>query len=115
MAYTLTTFKSQKSVKIRVSVLVKTSQEMSDEIEEGKVIRQLPSAGHVLETGDSIRLFVSSGPNKFELDSYVGSELADAKEALELQGVEVTSAEEYSKSEVEYLTKKFEWFQPDDL
>lgn len=81
-----------------MGLIVKTSQEMSDEIEEGKVIRQLPSAGHVLETGDSIRLFVSSGPNKFALDSYVGSELSEAKAELELQGVEVTVTEEYNNT-----------------
>ena len=81
-----------------MGLVVKTSQEMSDEIEEGKVIRQLPSAGHVLETGDSIRLFVSSGPNKFALDNYVGSELTEAKEELELQGIEVTVKEEYNNS-----------------
>ncbi len=81
-----------------MGLIVKTSQEMSDEIEEGKVIRQLPSAGHVLETGDSIRLFVSSGPNKFELDSYVGSELTQAKGELESQGIEVIVAEEYNDS-----------------
>ncbi len=81
-----------------MGIIVKTSQEMSDEIEEGKVIRQLPSAGHVIETGDSIRLFVSSGPNKFELDNYVGSELSDAKEELESQGIDVTAVEEYNNS-----------------
>ena len=81
-----------------MGLVVKTSQEMSDEIEEGKVIRQLPSTGHVLETGDSIRLFVSSGPNKFALDNYVGSELNEAKAELELQGVEVTVTEEHNSS-----------------
>lgn len=77
-------------------IVVKTSQEMSDEIEEGKVIRQLPTAGHVLETGDSIRLFVSSGPNKFALDDYKGAELTGAKSELETQGIEVTVAEEFN-------------------
>lgn len=79
-----------------LGLLVKTSQEMSDEVEEGEVVRQLPSEGHVLETGDSIRLFVSSGPNKFELDNYVGSDLEEAKAELESQGVTVTLAEEHS-------------------
>lgn len=77
---------------------VKTSQEMSDEIEEGKVIRQLPSAGHVIQTGDSIRLFVSSGPNKFALDNYVGAEYTDAQSELEAQGIEVEIGEEYNDS-----------------
>ncbi|MBR5535930.1 MAG: Stk1 family PASTA domain-containing Ser/Thr kinase [Clostridia bacterium] len=82
----------------KMDLIVKTSQEMSDEIEEGKVIRHLPSAGHVLETGDSIRLFVSSGPNMFQLDSYVGSEYSEAKIELEAQGIEVSRSDEYSSS-----------------
>ncbi|MBQ8003191.1 MAG: PASTA domain-containing protein, partial [Clostridia bacterium] len=79
-----------------MGIVVKTSEEMSDEIDEGKVIRQLPTAGHVLETGDSIRLFVSSGPNKFSLDNYVGAESRNAKSELEAQGITVTVVEEYS-------------------
>ena len=79
-----------------LGLVVKTSQEMSDEVEEGEVVRQLPSEGHVLETGDSIRLFVSSGPNKFELDNYVGSDVAEAQAELESQGVVVTIAEEHN-------------------
>lgn len=77
---------------------VKVSQEMSDEVEEGEVVRQLPSSGHVLKTGDSIRIFVSSGPNKFELDDYVGSDMEMAKLELEDQGVVVTIAEEHSNT-----------------
>lgn len=77
---------------------VKTSQEMSDEVEEGRVIRQLPTAGQVIETGDSVRLFVSSGPNKFALDNYVGSESDAAQKELELQGIVVTVSSEYNDS-----------------
>ncbi len=77
---------------------VKVSQEMSDEVEEGEVVRQLPSSGHVLKTGDSIRIFVSSGPNKFELDDYVGSDMEMSKLELEDQGIIVTIAEEHSNT-----------------
>lgn len=75
---------------------VKTSEEMSDDIEEGKVIRQLPTAGQVVQTGDSVRLFISSGPNKFALDDYVGSDSEEAKEELEAQGITVTISNEYN-------------------
>ncbi len=81
-----------------MGVVVKTSQEMSDEVEEGQVIRQLPTAGQVVETGDSIRLFVSSGPNKFDLDNYVGSESKEAQTELETQGIIVSLTEEYNDS-----------------
>lgn len=77
---------------------VKTSEEMSDEFEEGTVIRQLPTAGQKVYTGDSVRLFISSGPNKFALDDYVGTESEDAKGELEAQGIEVQIQTEYSNS-----------------
>ena len=77
---------------------VKTSEEMSDAIEEGRVIRQLPTAGSVVETGDSVRLFISSGPNKFTLDDYVNSNANEAKSELELQGVNVSLAEGFSST-----------------
>lgn len=79
-------------------IVVKTSEEMSDDIEEGFVIRQLPTAGQVIQTGDSIRLFVSSGPNKFSLDDYVGTEFKEAKEELEAQGITVKSTDSYNDS-----------------
>lgn len=77
---------------------VKTSEEMSDEVEEGYVIRQLPTAGQVIKTGDSIRLFISSGPNKFALDNYVGSEANEAKAELETQGITVSVTSEPSET-----------------
>lgn len=77
---------------------VKTSEEMSDEFDEGVVIRQLPTSGQVIQTGDSVRLFVSSGPNKFALDSYVGSESAAAKTELEAQGISVNVQSEYNNT-----------------
>ncbi len=79
-------------------ILVKTSEEMSDEIDEGKVIRQLPTAGQIIGTGDSIRLFVSSGPNKFSLDDYKGVEYTDAEGELKAQGIEVKKNEEFNDS-----------------
>lgn len=77
-------------------ILAKTSEEMSDDVEQGRVIRQFPTAGNVVETGDSVRLFVSSGPNTFTLDTYVGTESKDACSELEAQGISVNVKEESS-------------------
>lgn len=71
-------------------LVVHTSEEMSNDIEEGYVIRHLPSAGQIVETGDSVRIFVSSGPNKFALSDYSGMSINDTKTALEEMGIIVT-------------------------
>ncbi len=96
--YTGETMENVVAVLEAKGIDVKTSEEMSDEIEEGRVIRQLPTAGQIVQTGDSVRIFISSGPNKFSLDDYIGSDFDEAKEELEAQGIKVTSAEEYSDS-----------------
>ncbi len=79
-------------------LIVNTSEEMSDEIEEGYVIRHLPSAGQIVETGTKVRLFVSSGPNKFALADYENMTATEAKEELERMGIKVTIVTEASES-----------------
>lgn len=73
-----------------IGLIVNTSEEMSNDIEEGYVIRHLPSAGQIVETGTKVRIFVSSGPNKFALSDYSGMNIADTKSALEEMGILVT-------------------------
>ncbi|MBQ7876014.1 MAG: PASTA domain-containing protein [Clostridia bacterium] len=77
-------------------LVVKISEEENNEIEEGFVIRHLPSAGQTVKSGDEVRLFVSTGPEAFELDDYVGVRANDAKNELKAMGVKVTVYEEYS-------------------
>ncbi len=77
-------------------LVVKISEEANSEVEEGFIIRHLPSAGQMVKSGDEVRLFVSTGPEAFELDDYVGVRANDAKNELKAMGVTVTVYEEYS-------------------
>lgn len=79
-------------------IQVRTSEEMSVDVEEGKIIRHLPSVGQNVETGSIVRLFVSSGPNKFSLAQYDTMDYAEAKAELEAQGVKVNVVEEFSET-----------------
>lgn len=80
----------------RNGLVVKISEEENDEIENGFIIRHLPSAGQTVKSGDEIRIFVSTGPKRFEIDDYVGVRASDAKNELKAMGVKVTVYEEYS-------------------
>lgn len=43
-----------------------------DTVEKGKVVRQNPEARSVVKKGTSVRLFVSKGPKRVNVDNYVG-------------------------------------------
>ncbi len=77
-------------------LIVKISEEENSEVEEGFVIRHLPSAGQTMKSGDEIRLFISTGPAAIVLDDYVGVKANDAKNELKAMGITVTLYEEYS-------------------
>ena len=61
----------------------------SSDAEPGTVFRQDPRKGTTLEEGDSVLLFVSTGPGTTEVPDLVGSTTAQAQQALEEAGLEV--------------------------
>ncbi|MCF6410518.1 Stk1 family PASTA domain-containing Ser/Thr kinase [Pseudalkalibacillus salsuginis] len=54
-------------------------EQPSSEVEEGHVIRQTPSPGTAVKENQTVKLIVSSGPEKFEVENYVGQEEDDVK------------------------------------
>ena len=46
--------------------------EYSDTVEKGKIIRQEPAAGDVVEKGGTISLVVSKGPQMVEMPDVIG-------------------------------------------
>ncbi|MGM7701122.1 Stk1 family PASTA domain-containing Ser/Thr kinase [Pseudalkalibacillus sp. Hm43] len=54
-------------------------EQPSAEVKEGNVIRQTPSAGTNVKENHKVTLFVSTGPEKFEVENYVGQEEEDVK------------------------------------
>ncbi|MCF6137058.1 Stk1 family PASTA domain-containing Ser/Thr kinase [Pseudalkalibacillus berkeleyi] len=54
-------------------------EQPSAEVKEGNVIRQSPSAGTNVKENHTIKLIVSTGPEKFEVENYIGKEEDDVK------------------------------------
>ncbi len=72
-------------------------QEASDEIEEGKVTRTDPVAGTPLEDGQTISLWVSTGPENVEMPNVVGMLRDEAMGRLEqLRNVRIVEQTEYN-------------------
>ena len=64
------------------SYLFYVTLEYSDTVEEGRVIRQSPEAGEVIEKGSTISLVVSKGPEKVEMPNIIGFTRDDAAQKL---------------------------------
>ncbi len=75
-------------------------REASDEYEEGKIVTQSVEEGESVETGTTIQVTVSSGPDDFEMPKVVGNPSATARDMLTARGlvVDPDSAYEYSDS-----------------
>ncbi len=54
-------------------------EQPSSEVEEGHVIKQTPTPGTAVKENQTVKLIVSSGPEKFEVENYVGKEEDDVK------------------------------------
>ena len=61
--------------------------EYSDTVAEGKVIRQEPAAGELLEEGGTISLVVSKGPEMIEMPNVIGFTQEGAVKELESRGL----------------------------
>ena len=61
--------------------------EYSDTVPEGRVIRQEPVAGELLEKGGTISLVVSKGPEKVEMPNVIGFTQEGAVKELESRGL----------------------------
>lgn len=66
-------------------LVITQEEESSDEVAAGRVIRTSPSSGVPITAGDSVTVYVSSGPDvpKVTLISVVGEQLESSRETLE--------------------------------
>lgn len=64
-------------------VLEEVKEVPSDEIEIGYVVKTSPEIGRKVKEGATITLYVSSGPETFELDNYIGKNYIEVKTILE--------------------------------
>lgn len=77
------------------------TEEKSDTVPEGKVIRQSPSAAGEAQKGDAVRLYVSASETAEVTDvpSVLGKSLAQAKNAIEAAGLSVGNVAETESDE----------------
>jgi len=68
---------------------VNTRSRSNAEVEEGDVFRQDPEAGATAEEGDTVTIFVSSGPGEVSVPNLLGLTEAQAEAALDEVGLEL--------------------------
>jgi eukaryotic-like serine/threonine-protein kinase len=69
----------------------------SESIEKGIAVRTVPAAGEVVERGERIQLFVSSGPEQIEVPDVTGLSRNSAEDLLAKEGLETAVEETESK------------------
>jgi serine/threonine protein kinase len=72
---------------LRKANLTYTVERQASDLDKDRVIRQNPESGMNVKTGTPITLFVSDGPVKPKMGSFVGQTLKETKLQLQAQGV----------------------------
>jgi beta-lactam-binding protein with PASTA domain len=80
---------------------VDVEEEMSQDVEKGRVIRTEPPAGEQVEEGFTVLLVVSSGPDQLQIPDVRGKTQQEAIDQLEELGLKVTGFENDNDPDVE--------------
>ena len=88
---TAKTILNMQGVKIDIQV----TEENSDTVEKGGIIRTEPAAGEMMKTGDTVTIYISSGPKTAKMPNLVGKTLKAALELLEYAGFTNVKYDEY--------------------
>ena len=77
------------------------TEESSEEIEEGKVIRTIPENGKIREEGTEIDFIISSGKELVSLPDYEGRDINEVRELLDEQNFKsIETVEEFSQEPI---------------
>jgi len=68
---------------------IDATEEFSDTVEAGKIIRQDPEAGTTLHRGDTVKVVVSKGPELVPVPNVYGQNVTSAEKALKDAGFQV--------------------------
>ena len=79
---TAKTILNMQGVKIDIQV----KEENNDTVEKGDIIRTEPAPGEMMKTGDTVTIYISSGPKTAKMPNLLGKSLKDALELLEYAG-----------------------------
>jgi eukaryotic-like serine/threonine-protein kinase len=85
----------------------KVIRQPSESVDEGRVIRQDPSAGERRDKGWVVRLFVSSGKPKVSVPSVIGKQATDAVAALTEKGLKADIHYVHSEKDSGVVTGQF--------
>ncbi len=80
---------------------VEVEEEMSEDVDKGRVIRTEPPAGEEVEEGSTVLLIVSSGPDQLQIPDVRGKTQQEAIDQLEELGLKVTGFENDNDPDVE--------------
>lgn len=92
-------FSSAEKELLNLGLKVIKEEEESDSVDNGKIIRQNPSAKTKVEKGDSVTLYVSKGKSEeeeFMVPQVVGKSYDEAKSEIEAAGFITEKVEKYS-------------------
>ena len=80
-------------------LVIKEVEETSNTVQEGYIIRTEPASNENVKTGDTITLYVSTGPKKAKMPALRGEDIATALKMLNAAGFANITYEEYVESE----------------
>lgn len=66
----------------KIKVAERAESIPDSDVEEGHVVRTDPEAGSMIRRNRTVRLYVSSGVGKVELDDYTGEQISDVRKML---------------------------------
>lgn len=81
-------------------VIGEETEQSSEDVEEGRVIRTIPEAGKMRDRETDIQLFISSGKATIVMEDYAGQDIEEVLERPEIAGFQsVTQSEQFSDEE----------------
>ncbi len=80
----------EKLLNAGLEINVKTKEEASEDVKEGRIVKTEPSKNRTVKEGQKITLIVSTGTAKIKIEDYTGKNAMEVKGALELLGLNVT-------------------------
>ena len=73
----------------------------SDSVDEGLAIRSVPGAGEVVERGETVKVFISSGPEQVEVPDVIGLSRESAEARISDAGLQPGTVTEEESEEPE--------------
>ena len=83
----------------KLGLVVKEAEETSNTVQEGYIIRTDPAVGEDIFTGDTVTLYVSTGPKKAKMPDLLGEDITTALKMLNAAGFTNITYDEYVESE----------------